>query len=84
MDLQTKLENLPTNPGVYLMKNDQGEIIYVGKAINLRNRVRSYFRELKPEQAKTKALVRNIADLEYILADNELEALVLECNLIKK
>ena len=84
VDLQTKLENLPTNPGVYLMKNDQGEIIYVGKAINLRNRVRSYFRELKPEQAKTKALVRNIADLEYILADNELEALVLECNLIKK
>lgn len=84
MDLQTKLENLPTNPGVYLMKNDQGEIIYVGKAINLRNRVRSYFRELKPDQAKTKALVKHIADLEYILADNELEALVLECNLIKK
>ncbi|MBR5320024.1 MAG: excinuclease ABC subunit UvrC [Peptococcaceae bacterium] len=84
MDLQTKLENLPTNPGVYLMKNDQGEIIYVGKAINLRNRVRSYFRELKPDQAKTKALVKHIADLDYILADNELEALVLECNLIKK
>ena len=84
LDLQTKLENLPTNPGVYLMKNDQGEIIYVGKAVNLRNRVRSYFRELKPEQAKTKALVKHIADLEYILADNELEALVLECNLIKK
>ena len=84
MDLQTKLENLPTNPGVYLMKNDKGEIIYVGKAINLRNRVRSYFRELKPEQAKTKALVKHIVDLEYILADNELEALVLECNLIKK
>lgn len=84
MDLRTKLENLPTAPGVYLMKNDQGEIIYVGKAINLRNRVRSYFRELKPDQAKTKALVKHIADLEYILADNELEALVLECNLIKK
>lgn len=84
MDLQKKLDNLPTNPGVYLMKNDQGEIIYVGKAVNLRNRVRSYFRELKPDQAKTKALVRHIADLEYILADNELEALVLECNLIKK
>ncbi len=84
MDLQTKLDNLPTNPGVYLMKNDEGEIIYVGKAINLRNRVRSYFRELKPDQAKTKALVKHIVDLEYILADNELEALVLECNLIKK
>ena len=84
MNLQTKLENLPTNPGVYLMKNDQGEIIYVGKAVNLRNRVRSYFRELKPDQAKTKALVKHIADLEFIIADNELEALVLECNLIKK
>ena len=84
MNLQTKLENLPTNPGVYLMKNDQEEIIYVGKAVNLRNRVRSYFRELKPDQAKTKALVKHIADLEYIIADNELEALVLECNLIKK
>ena len=84
MNLQTKLENLPTNPGVYLMKNDQGEIIYVGKAVNLRNRVRSYFRELKPDQAKTKALVKHIVDLEYIIADNELEALVLECNLIKK
>ncbi|MBQ2003428.1 MAG: excinuclease ABC subunit UvrC [Peptococcaceae bacterium] len=84
MDLQTKLDNLPTSPGVYLMKNDQGEIIYVGKAVNLRNRVRSYFRELKPDQAKTKALVKHIVDLEYILADNELEALVLECNLIKK
>ena len=84
MNLQTKLENLPTGPGVYLMKNDACEIIYVGKAINLRNRVRSYFRELKPDQAKTKALVKHIADLEYILADNELEALVLECNLIKK
>lgn len=84
MDLQKKIENLPTKPGVYLYKNDQGEIIYVGKAINLRNRVRSYFRELKPEQAKTKALVRHIADMEYILADNELEALVLESNLIKK
>jgi excinuclease ABC subunit C len=84
MNLQTKLENLPTSPGVYLMKNDQGEIIFVGKAVNLRNRVRSYFRELKPDQAKTKALVKHIADLEYIIADNELEALVLECNLIKK
>ncbi len=84
MDLQKKLETLPTTPGVYLMKNDQDEIIYVGKAVNLRNRVRSYFRELKPDQAKTKALVKHIADFEYILADNELEALVLECNLIKK
>lgn len=84
MDLQKKLDSLPTTPGVYLMKNAQNEIIYVGKAVNLRNRVRSYFRELKPDQAKTKALVKHIVDFEYILADNELEALVLECNLIKK
>lgn len=84
MNLQKKLDSLPTTPGVYLMKNAQNEIIYVGKAVNLRNRVRSYFRELKPDQAKTKALVKHIVDFEYILADNELEALVLECNLIKK
>ncbi len=84
MDLKTKLDLLPTGPGVYLMKDAEGKVIYVGKAVNLRNRVRSYFRDLKPEQAKTKALVRHIDDLEYILADNELEALVLECNLIKK
>ena len=84
MSLQSKLDNLPDHPGVYLMKNDKGEVIYVGKAVNLKNRVRSYFRTLKPEQAKTRALVKHIVDLEYILADNELEALVLECNLIKK
>ena len=84
MDIQEKLKALPDQPGVYLMKNNLGEIIYVGKAVNLKNRVRSYFRELPPEAAKTIALVKHIADFEYILADNELEALVLECNLIKK
>lgn len=84
MNIQEKLKILPEHPGVYLMKNKDNEIIYVGKAVNLKNRVRSYFREQRPEAAKTIALVKHIADFEYILADNELEALVLECNLIKK
>ena len=82
--IKHKLASLPTNPGVYLMKDDEGTIIYVGKAINLRNRVRSYFRTLPQEAVKTRALVRHIEDLEYIIVDNETEALVLECNLIKK
>lgn len=84
MDLQTKLANLPSKPGVYLMKNDEGQIIYVGKAVNLKNRVRSYFRAQREDAAKTKALVKHIADFEYIIVDSELEALILECNLIKK
>ncbi len=84
MDLQTKLANLPSKPGVYLMKNAEGQIIYVGKAVNLKNRVRSYFRTQREDAAKTKALVKHIADFEYIIVDSELEALILECNLIKK
>lgn len=82
--IKHKLASLPTNPGVYLMKDDEGTIIYVGKAVNLRNRVRSYFRTLPQEAVKTRALVKHIEDLEYIIVDNETEALVLECNLIKK
>ena len=84
MTLQDKLNALPTKPGVYLMKNSAGEIIYVGKAVSLKNRVKSYFQNKKHDSAKTRALVKNIADLEYIITDNELEALILECNLIKK
>lgn len=84
MDLQTKLANLPAKPGVYLMKNDEAQVIYVGKAVNLKNRVRSYFRTQREDAAKTKALVKHIADFEYIIVDSELEALILECNLIKK
>ena len=84
MSIAEKLQALPDNPGVYLMKNQDGKIIYVGKAVNLKNRVRSYFRTLPAEALKTKALVRNIADFEYIITDSEVEALVLECNLIKK
>ena len=82
--IQHKLATLPTNPGVYLMKDKDGNVIYVGKAINLKNRVRSYFRTQPKEAVKTRALVRHIEDLEYIIVDNETEALVLECNLIKK
>ncbi|MFZ7101311.1 MAG: excinuclease ABC subunit UvrC [Peptococcaceae bacterium] len=84
MSLQDKLQALPNKPGVYLMKDAGEEIIYVGKAISLKNRVKSYFQSKKYDSAKTRALVKNIADLDYILTDNELEALILECNLIKE
>lgn len=79
-----KLKTLPMEPGVYLMKDGEGRIIYVGKAVLLRNRVRSYFRKLPDEAVKTKRLVANIADFDYILTDNEAEALLLEDTLIKK
>lgn len=81
---EEKLRALPTSSGVYLMKDEYGNIIYVGKAINLKNRVRSYFRAQPKEAVKTIALVRHIADFDYILTDTETEALILECNLIKK
>ncbi|MDN5347525.1 MAG: excinuclease subunit [Clostridia bacterium] len=82
MNIEEKLEHLPDHPGVYLMKDDQGKIIYVGKAASLKNRVRSYFHGQHPP--RTEAMVRRVADLEYILTDSEVEALVLECNLIKR
>lgn len=82
--IQEKLHQLPTDPGVYLMKNDEGKVIYVGKAKNLKNRVTSYFRAQPKEAVKTRALVRHIVDFDYIMVDSETEALVLECNLIKK
>ncbi len=81
--LRAKLDTLPTKPGCYLYHDSSGRIIYVGKAINLRNRVRSYFHE-SVDSAKTRELVRHIADLEYIIVGSELEALILEMNLIKK
>lgn len=81
--LQQRLETLPTEPGVYLMKNAQGHIIYVGKAVNLRNRVRSYFQSGKGHSAKVRVLVTQIVDLEIITTRTEVEALVLESNLIK-
>jgi excinuclease ABC subunit C len=83
MTLDEKLQNLPDEPGVYLMKDGRGHIIYVGKAVSLRNRVRSYFQKGAKDE-KTGALVRTIADLETIVTHTELEALVLESTLIKK
>jgi excinuclease ABC subunit C len=84
MTLDEKLKNLPTSPGVYIHKNSDGKIIYVGKAKNLKNRVRSYFQNSRNHDRKTRELVKRIADLEFIVVDNEVEALVLESNLIKK
>ncbi|HJR80405.1 MAG TPA: excinuclease ABC subunit UvrC [Anaerolineales bacterium] len=82
--LQGILATLPAKPGCYLMKNGEGKIIYVGKAINLRNRVRSYFHAEASHDAKTWRLVREISDIEWIIVGSELEALILEMNLIKK
>jgi len=84
MSLEEKLSLLPDRPGVYLMKDEKGKIIYVGKAISLKKRVRSYFQSSRHHDPKTKALVSHIVDLEYIVTDSELEALILECNLIKE
>ncbi len=84
MELSEKLKQIPVSPGVYLYKNNKGKIIYVGKAKSLRNRVRQYFQSSKNQDHKTRELVARIADLEYIVVDNEIEALVLESNLIKK
>ena len=84
MDLQAKIRTIPTSPGVYLYKNAEGEIIYVGKAKNLRSRVRSYFLQGRIEDAKTGSLVREAVDVDYIVVDNNKEALALENNLIKQ
>ena len=84
MTIAEKLKNLPTASGIYLHKNEAGKIIYVGKAKNLRSRVRQYFQSSRNMDPKTRQLVRFIADFEFIVVDNEVEALVLESNLIKK
>jgi excinuclease ABC subunit C len=84
MDLLQKIRTLPTKPGCYLYKNAEGEVIYVGKAKNLRARVRSYFLEASQANAKTGTLMREAVDVEYITVDNEREALALENNLIKQ
>ena len=84
MDLHQKIRTLPTQPGVYLYKNAEGEVIYVGKANNLRSRVRSYLLEASQANAKTGSLMREAVDLDYILVANEHEALALENNLIKQ
>ncbi|KDR94855.1 Excinuclease ABC subunit C [Peptoclostridium litorale DSM 5388] len=82
-DIKKQLSMLPSSPGVYIMKDAVGDVIYVGKAKSLKNRVRQYFQNAaKP--AKVESMVKNIAEFEYIITDSELEALILECNLIKK
>lgn len=83
-DFEYHMKNLPDKPGVYLMKNSLGEVIYVGKAKVLKNRVKSYFQKSKNHSEKVKVMVKNIAEFEYIVTDSEMEALILECNLIKK
>jgi excinuclease ABC subunit C len=84
MDLLAKIRTIPTEPGVYLYKNAEGDVIYVGKAKNLRSRVASYFHEGRWEDAKTGTLVREAVDVEYIVVANNKEALALENNLIKQ
>ena len=84
MDLLAKIRTIPTEPGVYLYKNAEGEVIYVGKARNLRSRVASYFHEGRWEDSKTGTLVREAVDVDYIVVANNKEALALENNLIKQ
>lgn len=82
--IEALLDTLPTKTGCYLMKNASGKVIYVGKAVNLRHRVRSYFHKSAKNHPRTQQLVRKIADIDWIVVDSELEALILEMNLIKK
>jgi len=83
MDIKEKLRTLPQVPGVYLMKDSLGGIIYVGKSKNLKNRVSSYFQNIKSRSPKVEKLVMNLKDFEYITTDTEFEAFMLECRLIK-
>lgn len=83
-DFEEELKKLPDSPGVYLMHDDKDEIIYVGKAVNLKNRVRQYFQSSRNKTAKIIKMVSHIARFEYIVTDSEVEALILECNLIKE
>lgn len=83
-NIEEELKKLPAQPGVYIMHDEKDEIIYVGKAISLKNRVRQYFQSSRNKTAKIEQMVSRIARFEYIVTDSELEALVLECNLIKE
>jgi len=84
-NIKAKLEIIPTRPGVYIMKNDKDAIVYIGKAVNLRNRVRSYFNAKQQSNHMASWLLRSVAkDIEWIITDNEVEALILEANLINK
>jgi excinuclease ABC subunit C len=82
-EIQEKVKNLPRSPGVYMMKNASGRVIYVGKALSLKNRVSGYFQYSKKD-AKTAAMVAEVADFDYIMVGTEIEALMLECNMIKR
>src|SRR6266536_4752260 len=84
MDFQQKIRSIPASPGVYLYKNAEGEVIYVGKAKSLRHRVNSYFHEGRVEDAKTGTLLREALDVDYIVVANNKEALALENHLIKQ
>ena len=83
-NIEEELKKLPASPGVYIMHDDKDAIIYVGKAISLKNRVRQYFQSSRNKTAKIESMVSHIARFEYIITDSEIEALVLECNLIKE
>ena len=80
-NIEEELKKLPASPGVYLMHDKHDEIIYVGKAISLKNRVRQYFQSSRNKTAKIEKMVSRIARFEYIITDSELEALVLECQI---
>jgi excinuclease ABC subunit C len=84
ISLKEKLEMLPTDPGVYLHKNSEGKVLYVGKAKNLRNRVRQYFQKSRPKIPRIERLISQISDIELLIVESEVEALILEANLIKK
>lgn len=84
MELKEKIARFPTGPGVYQHKDRNDVVIYVGKAKNLRSRVRSYFRESRPRDGRLQILVNKISDVEIIVTDTEAEALILENNLIKQ
>ena len=81
-DIQENLKNLPDKPGVYMHKDKLGNIIYVGKAISLKNRVRQYFQSTRNMAPKVRSMVGQIAEFEYITVGSEMEALILECNLL--
>ena len=82
--LEMKVKNLPDSPGVYLFKNKEGKIIYIGKAKSLKNRVRTYFQSNGNHDLKTSRLVTMVADFDLMVTDSEIEALILEANLVKE
>ena len=82
--LKEKIKNIPSKPGVYQFKNNSGEIIYIGKAKNLRTRIRSYFQKNKYQTPKNQSMIKRITDLDWIVVSTEVEALLTEANLVKE